>query len=625
MGGIYGFVKNHLEKNQADSLLLLMASAMDFRGQQRDGYCSGSVAMGVAAYEYEPGKYVILSPDKSVVVVCEGEIYNSSELLQSLRQQPVDGAEVKGFDLVPLLYREKGKDFARAINGIFAIALWDLREQRLLLVRDHVGSRSLFYHRHGNSVVFASTIKSLFCHDHIKAEIDIDALDQYFAALSITPPATIFKHIAAVRPGYAVIFKDGREEEYSYWPIETVTENRGVTRQDFAARLRALFEDAVAIRADNGNKYGALISGGVDTSAVVAALFEKAHVKSLQGFSIAFDEKAFSDAPLQQIMYDRYHVQANQIILRPDDFADGLVKGSAILDSPVNDVAYSGMYNVLRAAASQGCEVVFEGEGSDEIFCTGHSRSEMEIQKYLVIPFALRRLFFGPFVGQFSEGATLWNKVIRMLARIGMSDLQRRSTWVPGFSQKTRDRLLMRQSGPPVDILRTAREYYSRARVQDPINIYQYGLTRLFLADDLLYKNERMASGAGVINRTPFIDFRLVEEAFRIPAQYKLQPPTAESDGTKLIFKDAARGLVPDLILDRKKTRGFSQPTAVWYHNELKKFAQDHLLSSSAKLLNVLDRKEVHLICHDFWSGRISNDYFMNSLLILELWMQNHV
>lgn len=625
MGGIYGFVKDRIEKDNAESLLLQMANSMSFRGQHQDVYCSGNIAMGLAVYGYEPGKSVVMSRDKSVIAVCEGEIYNQRELLQSLKQPPSDGEELQGFELVPFLYQEQGRDFARALNGVFAIALWDLSEKRLFLVRDHLGSHSVFYHCSGSSIVFGSTIKSLFCHDHVNAEVDIDSLDQYLASLAVTPPATIFKHISAVRPGYAVIFKGGQPEEYAYWPLETVTEDRGPTRQDFAARLRELFEDAVAIRACHGNRCGALISGGVDTSAVVAALFEKAHLKNLQGFSIAFNEKAFSDAALQQIMYDRYHVQAHQIILRPDDFADGLIKGSAFLDSPVNDVAYSGMYNVLRAAADQGCEVVFEGEGSDEIFCTGHSRSELEIQKYLVIPFALRRLLFGPFVGQFSEGATLWNKVTRRLARIGMSDLQRRSTWVPCFSQKTRDRLLMRESGEPRDILRSARDFYSRTQLKDAINIYQYGLTRLFLADDLLYKNERMAAGAGVINRTPFIDYRLVEEAFRVPAEYKLTLPSPESDGTKLIFKDAARGLVPDSILDRKKTRGFSQPTAVWYHTDLKNFAQDHLLDPNAKLLNWLDRKEVHAICADFWSGRITNDYFMNSLLILELWMRSHV
>ena len=212
-----------------------------------------------------------------------------------------------------------------------------------------------------------------------------------------------------------------------------------------------------------------------------------------------------------------------------------------------------------------------------------------------------------------------------MLARIGMTDLERRSTWISVFSQNTRNRLLGRNQSQACDILKTAREYYEKTQLRDMLNIYQYGLTRLFLPDDLLFKNERMASAHGIMNRTPFIDYRLVEAAFQIPAKYKIQSPNASSDGTKLIFKDAARGLVPDEILDRKKTRGFSQPTAVWYHSALRDFVHDHLFDRNAKILGWLDQKEVHKVCTDFMDGKISNDYFLNSLLILELWMRSHL
>lgn len=623
MGGIYGFTACQYPENQEEDQLLQMAKAMEHRGQICDTFSSPDIRLGLSVCDFDSNKKIFSTPDKRIVAVCEGEIYNSKELCQSLKNLPLN-SHCTGFALIPFLYQEKGKDFARSINGVFCIALWDQQQRTLLLVRDHLGAHSLFYHSQESAISFASTIKSLLCLNRLDPEFDTTSLDCYLASLAISPPRTMYKNIFAVRPGHAVIFKNGRHEEYSYWPINAVTEDRKLSRHDFAIQLRQLFEDAVTIRSTPVNKPGALISGGVDTSAVVAALFEKSGLKALHGFSIAFNEKEFSDAHLQQIIYDRYNIQAHQIIIQPNNFSDALIQGASFLDSPVNDVAYGGMYIALQAAAAHGCEVVFDGEGSDEIFCTGHSRGELEIQKYLALPFVFRRTLFGPFIKQFSEGSSFPEKVIRMLARFGMDDLQRRSTWVPAFSPKTRKRLLGASFNDAADLFSSARYFYNDTRLTDDINIYQYGLTRLFLADDLLYKNERMAAGTGVINRTPFIDYRLVEAAFRVPAHFKMGPASADNDGTKLIFKDAARGLVPDAVLDRKKTRGFSQPTAIWYRSALKEFVYDHLMAPEANIVQWLDKKAVHKVCTDFWDGKIQNDYFVNSLLILELWLRSH-
>jgi len=625
MGGIHGFYGAQFEEN-GTVLLDKMADAMQFRGQSRDRIQDVSVFLGTVSHDYEVGKRVVNNSERSVIAVCEGEIYNASELLGSLKNSPQSGKGFNGFELIPYLYQEQGKDFARAINGVFGIALWDNRNKSLLLVRDHLGSHSIYYSFLNHSFAFATTVKALFCADFIAPEIDVDSLDRYFASLAISPPGTIFEKVRSVRPGYCVILHDNQVTEYSYWPIDLFQENYETSFQEFANQLRSIFEDAVSIRAAHGDqRIGALVSGGVDTSSVVAVLSKKEHIAKYQGFSIAFDERAFNDASLQEIIYKKFNLKPNQIVLKPKEFADGLARGSAFLDCPVNDVAYSGMFNAFRIASEYGCNIVFEGEGSDEIFCTGHSQGEFDIQKYLTVPYALRRLFFGMFIPLFSEKSTLIHKIFRMLARLGMTDLKRRSTWIPVFSQNTRNRLLGRKQAQACDILKTAREYYGKTQLRDMLNIYQYGLTRLFLPNDLLFKNERMASAHAITNRTPFIDYRLVEKAFQIPAKYKIQKPNAHSDGTKMIFKTAVHGLVPDEILDRKKTRGFSQPTAVWYRNDLKDFVYDHLFAGNPKIYDWLDKKVTHQIYEDFMTGKASNDYFLNSLLILELWMQNYL
>jgi len=624
MGAIYGFCGEALAGN-AGRLLERMAATLSFRGQEQASSVEGAVGLGAVKHAYESGPRVVIDRERGVVAVCEGEIYNAAALRRGLKNPPgADAADAGGFELIPSLYREQGQDFARNINGVFGIALWDQAGRKLLLVRDHLGSHSLFYSLGKEVFSFATTVAALFATGVVSRELSTDSLDRYFGALAISPPETIFQEVMAVRPGHVLVYENGRAAEFSYWPVEAIREERGRSSAEFAEELRALFEDAVAIRAAAGGRCGALVSGGVDTSAVIAALHKSGKSAGLEGFSVAFAEEAFSDAHLQEIIYRTCGVARNNILLSPAGFVEGLEQGAAFLDCPVNDPAYAGMYIAFRAAAGKGCQAVFEGEGSDEIFCTGHSRGEFDIQKYLVLPFSLRKIIFGPFVASFSEGSSFKDKVVRKLARLGMTDLQRRSTWIPVFSPATRRRLLGRSGGEGCDILSAARYYYGNTRLEDMLNIYQYGLTRIFLADDLLFKNERMAAAAGIVNRTPFIDHRLVEAAFRIPARYKMAQASEASDGTKLIFKQAARGLVPDAILDRKKKRGFSQPTAVWYHNELKPFVHERLMGGDARLASRLDHGEVKRICLDFLEGRIGNDYFVNSLLILELWLRKH-
>lgn len=622
MGGVYGFVGDVGENSR--SVLDSMSKAMAHRGQEVL-YCSSAPPFhgGVAAYPWEAGTRIVYSPDRNVTALCEGEIYNLKELILSLKNN-IGKEIVSGFDLIPNLYAEYGNDFARKLNGVFAIALWDHRNNKLMLARDHLGSHSLFYAQTKEGIFFGSTISSVFSTGLVKRELDPSSLDRYLTSLAISPPHTMFKSVGAVRPGYARIIHNNRQQEHDYWRLWEAVEDYEKSEDRFSAELREIFEDAVKIRAEYGGEMGLLVSGGVDTSAITEVLAKLVHPSKLAGFSIAFEEKAFSDAGLQDITYTRLGLDRHQILLRPKEFADVFIACAGFLDSPVNDVASAGMLHTFRAAAASGCTAVFEGEASDEIFCTGHSHGELSVQRFLSLPFAVRHFLFWPFKYWFSETNTLPAKITRLSARIGMKDLERRCTWIPGFSRRTRKQLLGKEYISE-QAWKVAGQYYQQCRLRDGVNIYQYGLSKLFLPDDLLFKNERMASAAGLINRTPFIDHRLVHKAFEIPVRYKLRNPTSTDDGTKLVFKKAMRGIVPDEILDRKKTRGFSQPTAIWYRNELKDFVQDTLFGKGARIYDWLNRRAVKQIYEDFMIGRASSDYFLNSMVILELWMQKHL
>ena len=628
MGAVFGCVGS-IDGERREEILSNMASSMGFRGDKKLQVMEGGIGLATIQHDFEEGNRLVRHPHLPVIAACEGEIYNCDELSRSLKHPPDESFDNSGFSLVPYLYAEHGIDFPRAINGIFSIALWDEKERKLYLVRDHLGSHSIFFSRNSGNTFFASTAKALLDTHLVSTEININSLNKYLANLAISPPYTIFKDVYAVRPGYiTVVGGEGKVVEYPYWPISSISEDFQTSRAELIERIKELFIDAVCIRAKSHDTLssGALISGGIDTSSIVSVLHKNGLIRGLKGFSIDFQEAAYSDGSLQEYVYKEYDIVRNQVILGPEEWSEMLILGASFLDNPVNDVAYAGMLAAMKRAKENGCRIVYDGEASDEFFSTGHSHGERSIQKYLVIPFWLRRFFLGGFVPLFSHGSSYTNKVMRLLARIGMSDLERRSNWVPAFPYKDRAKLLAdlcpENLPDPYDI---AREYYGVCRQNDSLNMYQFGLSRLFLPDDLLYKNERVAASQGIINRTPFIDYRFVELAFQVPAQYKIRKPTEDSDGTKLIFKDAITGVIPDEILYRKKTRGFGQPAGVWFRGPLKDFVHDHLFGTKAKVTQYLDQGAVKEIYDDHMSGNVASDYYLNSLVILELWMRSYV
>lgn len=595
-----------------------MRGAFGFRGQTSEGKITDGVALGIVRHPHETQTRLVANDAGSVIAVCEGELYNAAALAQSIGM-PQTAA---GFDVVPLLFETKGKDFAREMNGIFGIALFDLTNRTLYLVRDHSGSHSLFYSPFAGGVQFATTAQAIFASGLAKREISQSAIDGYLACLAVSPPETMFRNVFALRPGHAIIVKEREITEYAYWPFNSFTENRARSRDDFASEIRDVFIDAVKIRAARPGKFGALISGGVDTSAIAAVLGQESD-QAFDGFSIIFKELAYSDEELQQHIYRDSKVRKCQVMFTPDAFREALVAGAARLDSPVNDVAYAGMYAAMQAASNAGLDAVFEGEGSDEIFCTGHSHGERSIQLFLAVPELIRRATLGIVFRSMPIGGSLSDKIRRFGCRLGMPTYERLSTWTPIMHDALRRALHAKTPYSHYQYPQT-RYYLDGAAVKDPINRYNYLLSRLFLADDLLYKNERMAAAHGVTNRTPFVDYRLMELGFTVPADFKIQKPTKNADMTKLIFKQAMNGIVPDAILTRKKTRGFSQPTSVWYRGQLRDFVADMLLSPSNAIGGYLDNKLVGRIFNDHVTGKADLSYHLNSLLIFELWLRSN-
>lgn len=606
-------IAGKFDEAKAIAVVRRMAEAMAFRSGTEQGpivsraNASGGLAVMLGAKTLE---------DKAsgIYATMEGEIYavpgqnnlTSESALSALTGQ----------------YQQAGRDFSRSVNGAYTAALWDERNQTLHLVRDHAGCRSIYYAPIEGGIVFASTAGAIVVSGIVDRSIDPISVDSYFGVKALSPPRTMFKHIFAVRPGHTVIWKDGQARQHDYWLLHEVREDLRSSANDLRDELRATIEDAVRIRQQAGGNYCALVSGGIDTS-TVATLLGRApdSPHPLHGLSIAFDEMAYSDASLQDIIVKTLGVDQHERILKPDDFAATLTQAVGFLDSPVNDAALVGMYAVLGMAREDGYDVVFDGEGPDELFPAGNTQGERGIAGLLRLPQPLRRATFGLLADSLPIGDSLTDRIRRMCARLALPDDERRMSWRPLFHTAVRQQLLTADFRTGADPYAVGKDYLGLSTLKDPLNLYQYGLIKTFLPDDLLYKNERMASAHNVMNRTPLVDYRLIELALRIPSRFQIEKPTPTTDGIKLLYKAALRGIVPDDILDRKKERGFSQPTKVWFAGPLKDFLHEHILGAGATARGIFRRDFVQRLFDEHTSGRANHDAYLTSLLIFNLWM----
>jgi len=563
--------------------------------------------------------YLFDCPQK-YTVVAEGEIYNTRELMDRFFSDQKHLYDQECFAIIPFLYEKFGLDFPKYLNGVFAIALWDDSNQVLHLCRDHVGSHTLFYALTSKGLFFSSTINSLLSTGLVPAQLSPAAINQYFSSKALSPPSCMFSGVSSVRASHVVSIKQNNVSEYDYWNLHKVDVDKTLFEDEIVDQLREIILDAITIRGQYSSSYGSIVSGGLDTGIVTAILAQKNAKKNLNSFSVSFEEEAFSDAPRQKMMVDRYRLHHHHAVLGPDEFVRILKESVCYLDAPVNDIAFVGMAKVFSLAKEKGVDVVFEGEGPDEIFPAGNSHGERQISKFLIIPKIIRQGIMGNFLRTMPLGDSVHSKMLRFLVRIAMDDSERQLTWRTYFHNALRKKLLDGQWYDPSDPYENQKQYLIKCMNTDEINRYQYGLIKTFLADDLLYKDERMAASRGVLNRVPLVDYRLVELALKIPSHFQLSKPDKLNDGIKLLYKKAISEFLPQEIVTHKKERGFSHPTSIWYKTVLKKFVLDILLGDTTRKRGIFNFHFIEKLVSQHIAGKANYDYPINSLLVFELW-----
>lgn len=621
MGAIFGIVTNRDIK--LDTFQQRMQESLAFRYKDSVA-CRSAEGVLLSAAGWSENDFS-LSEHNDCIVATEGEIYNIDELYQKYFSfEKKKSGQNNKIALISLIYKKFGLDFPKYLNGVFAIALWDIRNRVLHICRDHVGSHSLYYSITPKGVLFSTTVNSLLKTGLVSSELSREAVNQYFASKALSPPSTMYSGISAVCAAQVISIKNGSNTRHDYWNLADIDVDENVTEGAFVEQLRDVIFNAITIRADYPGSYGAIVSGGLDTGIVTATLSRKKKHNALHAFSVAFDEGIYSDDPLQRLMVEEFSLQQHQAILGAEDFRILLEDSIGYLDAPVNDIAFVGMAKAFELARQQGFRIVFEGEGPDEIFPAGNTHGERQLAKYLMIPTLIRHQFLGSFFHTMPLGDSLPNKIARMLTRIAMSDEERSLTWRTYFHNRLRKELLTKEWYDAADPYVYQRPYLTECKNSDAINRYQFGLIKTFLTDNLLFKDERMAASQGVINRVPLIDHRLVELALKIPSRMQLAKPDESRDGIKLLYKKALEGQIPKEILAHKKVRGFSHPTSEWYRGELKDYIMDILLGETTRQRGIVNPEYVEKLVKQHLEGRANYGYPLNSLLVFELWMRKN-
>jgi asparagine synthase (glutamine-hydrolysing) len=554
--------------------------------------------------------------DGNVHVVFNGEIYNHRPLRERLVSQGHSFKTHADTEVLVHLYEEYGDDGVHLLRGMFAYALWDARRRRLLVVRDRLGIKPLYYTQAGPDVVFASEVKALLRHPGVVAEPDFEALDLYLTFQYVPGERTLFRGIRKLPPGHLMVVEDGRLTTRRYWDIVFGEGRRGIELDEVAEEFSQLFADTVNLHMISDVPVGALLSGGIDSSAVVA-MMARGSGRSVETFTVGFDMPGMRNELDDARMVAReFGTKHHEIVVRPDA-AEILPKLVWHMDEPVADPAALPTF-LLCQFARQTVPVVLTGEGGDELLA-GYPRyawfmMAKRLQRSLSP--ALRERVLLPLTRSLPFGRRYHKAFEDVLAE--RDDVERHLRWIANLTPELKARLVAARARPAT---RGGPEAAVRAYLSgngSAADELVHGLISVdihtWLVDDILTKMDKMSMATSVEARVPFLDHRLVEFLAALPVSVKTR-----TLGTKRLLRESMRGVLPQHTLGRRKYP-FSVPVNSWLRGPLRGLLGDVLLTSRARERGWLEHAELERMVTAQASGDDGYGQPLWNLLCLELW-----
>ena len=563
------------------------------------------------------GHQPIFNEDRSAWIVFNGEIYNFPELRPELEAHGHHFSTHSDTETIIHLYEEMGADCVQKLRGMFAFALWDDRRQSLLIARDRLGKKPLHYALHNGKLYFASEIKSILTVTPELAEVNRAALMQYMYLGYVPDPATAFSKIHKLPPGHLLEFQHGELRVRKYWDLPEYGTHASMSEEECLEEMEARLAEATRIRLISDVPLGALLSGGTDSSTIVA-LMARASSRPVKTFAIGLRQADFDESRYARLVAQKFATEHHELILEPDVVAS-LEKLTSSMEEPFSDPSILPTYFV-SCLARQHVTVALSGDGGDELFA-GYTRYgiQQRRQAAALIPkgawrFYRERLF--PLLPKGMRGRQLsYNLSLPWQERYADE-----VCLIPAFERdmpllSPEFRATIAESGDPQEILL---QLFARAPASDPISKMLYVDTKTYLVEDILTKVDRMSMLTSLEVRVPILDHTFVEWVTSLGPEWKMR------DGKqKYIFRKLAERVgVPREVLYRPK-RGFALPLVHWTRNEMKDLILGVLLDPCTLQRGYLDPKGVRHLLDEHMSGKRNHSGRVWRLLLFELWHRN--
>lgn len=621
MCGIYGVLGLNGSAPDTAGLLHRMGIAIHHRGPDDEGsFAEGPMLLGMrrlSIIDVAGGHQPITGEDGNVVVVCNGEIYNFQALRTELEGRGHRFTTRSDTEVIVHGYEEWGDAILGRLEGMFGLAVWDRRRQRLLIARDPLGIKSLYYYRDSARFAFASEAKALLRVPGIEARIDTAALAQYLSVGYVAAPNALFAGMRKLPPGHRLVVEEGRVDIRAYWSLTPeVDESR--TEKSWIDELRSEMERAVREQMVSDVPIGAFLSGGIDSSAVVAFMSRHAD-QPVRTYSIGFAGSSgaalYNELPHARAVAQAFGTAHREILVQPD-VAALLPQLLWHMDEPVADAAFITTYLVSKFAR-EDVTVILSGVGGDELF-GGYRRylDEHYRRHYQRIPRLIRRGLIDPIARRLPSDRhhRLLNE-LRLAKAFVLADAlpfeERYRRYMEVFGAEERAALLVGRSTDFDDCIARA---FAASGAKDPLRRLMDVDLATQMPEDLLMLTDKMSMAVSLECRVPLLDQRLVALAARMPGKLKVG-----GGDLKYAMKRALEGVLPESILKREK-RGFGAPIGAWFRQELAPLVADLLSPDTVRRRGLLDPDAVSRTIADHEAQRADRTDHLLALVNLEIW-----
>lgn len=614
MCGICGMIHFERERKVERHILENMTNVMVHRGPDEKGfYVKDHAGFGhrrLSIIDLSEGHQPMSNENSTVWIVYNGEIYNYMELRAQLIQKGHRFKTNSDTETIIHAYEEFGEKCLELLRGMFAFAIWDENRQQIFAARDRIGEKPFYYTEVDNTFIFGSEIKSILQYPCCRNGIDLSALDLYLSLRYVPGPLTMFKGILKLQPGHYLILRNNRLSIHEYWDVPNNLEKVSQNEEECLHRFLTLLEECVRMRLMSEVPLGVFLSGGIDSSLVVA-LMSKMTDTPIKTFSVGYEtDFGTNEFDYAKLVAKKYNTEHYELRIGSRDFYEFIPKLVWYLDEPIADSATIPLF-FLSEFAKEWITVVLSGEGADEILAGYYVYKKMlAIESFQKVS----RYLGDRFLLNIGKCILKKEKYQRYLDLAGLPLTARYHGVSNSFSLKAKQLLFpgSRDFSGRLDGL--FEDYYGRVKTWSKLDKMLYVDLKVWLPDDLLMKADKMTMAASMELRVPFLDHRLVELAFSLPNQLKIN-----REKTKYLLREIGKEWLPSSIIQRGK-KGFPVPISQWFKGDLKEVARETLLNPNSVCRDYFEPQSIRGILKRHSENQEDLSEQIWNLMVFEFW-----